>query len=43
MQAIFNYYLLSFYLKYFPGSIFENTAIFAISDLVAFLVVGVVL
>jgi hypothetical protein len=43
MEATFNYYLLSFYLKYFPGSIFENAGIFALSDFGAFIIAGVVL
>ena len=43
MEATFNYYMLSFYLKYFPGSIFENAAIFALSDFAAFIIAGVIL
>lgn len=39
--ASFNFYLLSFYLKYFPGNIFENAFYFACSDLVAMILVGV--
>jgi hypothetical protein len=43
MESTFCFYLLTFYLKYFPGSIFENAAIFAMSDLVAFIIAGIVL
>jgi cell shape-determining protein MreD len=43
MAATFNYYMLTFYLKYFPGNIFENAAIYAISDLAAFMISGLVL
>ena len=39
-EASFNFYLLGFYLKYFPGNIFENSTFFACSDLVAFLTTG---
>jgi hypothetical protein len=39
--ACFNFYMLSFYLKYFPGNIFENSAIYACSDLLAMILVGV--
>jgi hypothetical protein len=39
----FNFYLLTFFLKYFPGNIFENSAFFAVADLVAFASVGFVL
>ena len=39
----FNYYLLTFFLKYFPGNIFENSFFFALSDLVAFLSMGYLL
>lgn len=39
----FNWYLMTFFLKYFPGNIFENSFCFALSDIVAFGLVGVVL
>jgi hypothetical protein len=39
-EASFNFYLLNFYLKYFPGNIFENSTYFACSDLVAFILAG---
>lgn len=40
-EASFNFYLLTFYLKYFPGNLFQNSAYFAVSDLIAFVVAGV--
>lgn len=43
MEATFNFYLLTFYLKYFPGNIFSNSAYFACSDLIAFVLAGVFL
>jgi len=42
-EASFNFYLLNFYLKYFPGNIYENSTFFACSDLVAFILAGVFL
>ncbi len=42
-EATFNYYLLSFYLKYFPGNIYVNSVYFACSDLTAFILAGVFL
>jgi hypothetical protein len=42
-EASFNFYLLTFYLKYFPGNLYENSTYFACSDLIAFLMVGVFL
>ena len=39
----FNYFLLSFYIKYFPGNVMENSAIYACSDLLAMILVGVAL
>lgn len=41
MEATFNFYLLTFYLKYFPGNVFENSVYFACSDLIAFCCAGV--
>jgi hypothetical protein len=40
MEATFNFYLLTFYLKYFPGNIFSNSVYFACSDLIAFCLAG---
>ena len=42
-EASFNFYMLTFYLKYFPGNIFQNSFCFAISDLCAFVLAGVAL
>lgn len=39
----FNYFLLSFYIKYFPGNVLENSAIYACSDILAMILVGVAL
>ena len=43
VEATFNYYLLTFYLKYFPGNVFANNVYFASSDLIAFFSAGVML
>ena len=40
---MFNFYLIVFYLKYFPGSIFENSIWFALSDFFSFMISGTVL
>jgi hypothetical protein len=40
---MFNFYLIVFYLKYFPGSIYENSIWFALSDFFSFLISGTVL
>jgi len=42
-EGTFNFYLLSFYMKYFPGNIFVNSVFFACSDLAAFFLAGVLL
>lgn len=34
---------MTFFLKYFPGNIFENSAFFAVADIIAFASVGFVL
>ena len=34
---MFNYYVLAFYIKYFPGNIYENTFALACSDLIGYL------
>ena len=39
-MSAFNLYLLIFFLKYFPGNIYENSLCFAASDLVAYMTVG---
>ena len=43
VEATFNYYLLTFYMKYFPGNIFTNSIYFAVSDLLAYFGAGVLL
>lgn len=43
MEGTFNFYLLTFYMKYFPGNLFTNSVYFACSDLVAFVGAGVLL
>lgn len=42
-EASFNFYLLTFYLKYFPGNLFENSTYFACSDLIAYVLTGIFL
>ena len=42
-EGIFNYYTLTFYLKYFPGNLFTNSLFFACSDLLAFVFAGMLL
>ena len=39
----FNFYMLTFFMKYFPGNIFENSLCFAFSDLIAFTLSGLVI
>ena len=39
----FNFYMGTFFLKYFPGNIFQNSLFFAASDLVAFGMSGLIL
>ena len=41
--SAFNFYLLTFFLKYFPGNIFENSLYFAASDLIAFTLSGCII
>ena len=43
VNASFNFFLITFYLKYFPGNIFINSICFASADLIAYLSSGVVL
>ena len=42
-EGTFNFYLLTFYMKYFPGNLFVNSVYFACSDLLAFCLAGVLL
>lgn len=39
---MFNFYMIVFYLKYFPGNIFVNSLSFAIADFVSYLVSGII-
>lgn len=39
-MCAFNFYLLTFFMKYFPGSIYKNSFSFALSDMVAFTLSG---
>jgi hypothetical protein len=41
MAAAFNTFLITFYLKYIPGSIYVNNMYFSGSDLVGFLAAGI--
>ena len=41
--AVFNYYLISFYIKYFPGNLFVNSLIFASADLFSYMTSGIIL
>ena len=38
----FNFYVLTFYLKYFPGNLFANTIIFSLADLVGVIISGAI-
>lgn len=38
-----NYYILAFYLKYFPGDIFQNSFTMGFSDITSYLISGFVL
>jgi len=38
----FNFYMLTFFAKYFPGNLFINQIVFAISDLTAFITAGII-
>lgn len=40
---IVNYYIVAFYLKYFPGNIFQNSFTMAFSDIVSYMISGLVL
>mmetsp|Transcript_17025 Transcript_17025/g.12193 ORF Transcript_17025/g.12193 Transcript_17025/m.12193 type:complete len:207 (+) Transcript_17025:105-725(+) len=40
---MFNFYLLMFYIKYFPGNVYQNTICCACSDIVAYILSGVVM
>jgi len=42
LASAFNYYLIAFLLKYFPGNVFINSVVSSISELVACVVAGVI-
>ena len=39
----FNYYIITFYLKYIPGNIFVNTSLSCIAEIISYLCSGVVM
>lgn len=41
--SMFNFYLITFYLRYFPGSIFKNSIWFAASDFLSYFISGKIL
>jgi hypothetical protein len=43
MHGSFNFYLITFYLKYFPGNIYVNSMCFASADFIAYMMSGMVL
>ena len=43
LLSSFNFYLITFYLKSFPGNVYINSACFATADMVAFLSSGIIL
>jgi hypothetical protein len=43
LLSSFNFYLITFYLKKFPGSIFINSIVFALADMIAFASSGIIL
>ena len=43
IMSSFNFYLVTFYLKYFPGNIFQSTLCFAFSDLFGYIFSGLLL
>ena len=43
MLSSFNFYLITFYLKKFPGSIYVNSFCFGFADMIAFLSSGMIL
>lgn len=40
---MFNNYMLGFYVKYFPGNIFINSMYFALADIFAYVLSGVII
>ena len=43
LLSSFNFYMITFYLKSFPGNIYINSACFAAADMIAYLSSGIVL
>jgi hypothetical protein len=43
LLSSFNFYLITFYLKYFPGNVYLNSLCFACADMCAFLCSGLIL
>lgn len=43
VHGSFNFYMITFYLKYFPGNIYVNAMSFAGADLVAYTCSGIIL
>ena len=43
LHGSFNFFLITFYLKYFPGNIYVNAMCFACADLLAYLNTGIIL
>ena len=43
MHGSFNFYLITFYLKSFPGNMFVNAICFAFADMTAYMSSGLVL
>ena len=43
LLSAFNFYLITFYLKNIPGSVYLNSVLFALADMTAFLSSGIIL
>ena len=43
LHGSYNFYLITFYLKYFPGNVYVNAMCFATADMIAYLSSGMVL
>ena len=43
LLSAFNFYLITFYLKNIPGSVYLNSVLFALADMCAFLSSGIIL
>lgn len=43
LHASFNFYLITFYLKSFPGNMYVNSMCFASADMIAYMSCGVVI